>query len=116
MLVCPDVVKADVPSLLVLDALDQNRVQALRIDNELQFVPMPGDSALPWSMPVPQNLGLIFLPFIPGPPAASIFYQHAQLTKLPGLYITRQQQSYATSSNVQTFPARRRYTQSPLRN
>lgn len=82
MRVCPDVAKADVPFLLGLDALDHNRAQALTVDNLLQFIPLPGAAALPWSMPLSRNLGHVFYAITPVPPAARKLCQRAQLAKL----------------------------------
>lgn len=82
MRVCPDDVKADIPFLLGLDALDHNHVQALTDDNLLQFIPLPRAAALPWSLPLSRNLGQVLLPFTLVPSAASILYQRAELAKL----------------------------------
>lgn len=78
------IVRADVPFLLGLGALDQNPVQALPVDSASLLIPMPGDAALSWLMRI--LLGTCstpaYLSLLPVPPEAVIFYQHAQLEKL----------------------------------
>lgn len=82
MRLCPDVVKAEVPFLIGRDAFEQNCVQALTVEDLLQFVPLPGAATLPWFMPLSRNIGNVFLQFTPVPSAVGIFYQRAQLAKL----------------------------------
>ena len=81
MSVNADVVSADVPFLIGLDALDENRLQILTVASQLQHVPVD-DSTKSWRLPLLRNGGHICLPFVPIREECVSFYTRVQLERL----------------------------------
>lgn len=80
-----DVVEADVPFLLGLDALDAHRLQALSVTSQLEHVPIPSDNSiqsLGWRVPLKRRQGHLLWEFYPIRDAHEILYTRVQLEKL----------------------------------
>lgn len=84
MVIQADVVKADVPILVGLDALDQHILQPLSVTNKLQHISHHGaDPYLDndWNLDLIRSDGHLYLPFILITQAHSAFYASSQLEK-----------------------------------
>ena len=76
-----DVISADVPFLIGMDAMDANRVQVLSIDNKLEHIPLD-PNALGWQLPLARKHGHICLPFLPIRDECVSYYTRTHLERL----------------------------------
>ena len=75
-----DVVKADVPFLFGLDAMDSCRVQVLSVQNALEHI--PAGNSIGWRVPLVRKDGHILLSFLPVSVTHAVHYSRTQLHRL----------------------------------